>query len=53
MEIQPEVDGGVEAMLRITVHDDTASPTFQLEGALAGSCVAEREDCGRALGRPA
>ena len=32
-------------MLRITVHDNPESLTFQLEGGLAGSWVREVEDC--------
>ena len=32
-------------MLRITIHDDPGSLTFQLEGKLAGPWVAELEDC--------
>ena len=41
-------------MLRITVHDNSESITFQLEGGLAGSWVVEVEKCRqRALaGRP-
>ncbi|MCI0639889.1 MAG: hypothetical protein L0Y72_08035 [Gemmataceae bacterium] len=34
-------------MLRITVHDDPGSLTFQLEGKLAGPFVREAEDCWR------
>ena len=34
-------------MLRITVHDDPGSLTFQLEGRLAGPWVREAEDCWR------
>jgi hypothetical protein len=34
-------------MLRISVHDDPHSVTFQLEGKLAGSWVRELEDCWR------
>ena len=32
-------------MLRITVHDNPGSLTFQLEGRLAGPLVRELEDC--------
>jgi len=32
-------------MLRITVHDNSESLTFQLEGRLAGPWVRELEDC--------
>src|SRR3984957_13643586 len=32
-------------MLRITVHDNTESVTFQLEGRLAAPWVGEVEDC--------
>ena len=32
-------------MLRITVHDDPKSLTFQLEGRLAGAWVREVEEC--------
>jgi hypothetical protein len=32
-------------MLRITVHDNPESVTFQLEGRLAGSLVGEVEKC--------
>jgi hypothetical protein len=32
-------------MLRITVHEDPGSWTFQLEGRLAGPWVRELEDC--------
>jgi hypothetical protein len=32
-------------MLRITVHDQPASVTFQLEGGLAGNWVQELERC--------
>ncbi len=32
-------------MLRITVHEDRGSLTFQLEGRLAGSWVRELQDC--------
>jgi hypothetical protein len=32
-------------MLRITVHDTPESPTFQLEGRLAGPWVRVLEDC--------
>jgi anti-anti-sigma regulatory factor len=32
-------------MLRITVHDNPESVTFQLEGRLAGACVREVEEC--------
>jgi anti-anti-sigma regulatory factor len=32
-------------MLRITVHDNLESLTFQLEGRLAGAWVREVEDC--------
>jgi anti-anti-sigma regulatory factor len=32
-------------MLRITVHEDPGSLTFQLEGRLAGPWVRELEDC--------
>ena len=32
-------------MLRITIHDDPAVTTFQLEGRLAGSWVQELQDC--------
>jgi ABC-type transporter Mla MlaB component len=32
-------------MLRITVHDNLESLTFQLEGRLAGPLVLELEDC--------
>ena len=32
-------------MLRITVHDDPESLTFQLEGRLAGAWVREVEEC--------
>jgi|SRR5436190_12226866 len=41
-------------MLRITIHDNPESLTFQLEGSLAGSWVREVEKCRqRALaGRP-
>src|SRR5262249_36632105 len=39
--------GGEEVMLRITVHDDPGSLTFQLEGRLAGPWVREAEDCWR------
>ena len=34
-------------MLRITVHDDPESRTFQLEGRLAGPWVRVLEDCWR------
>jgi hypothetical protein len=34
-------------MLRITVHDNPLSLTFQLEGRLAGPWVQELEDCWR------
>ena len=34
-------------MLRITIHDDPESLTFQLEGRLAGPWVRELEDCWR------
>lgn len=34
-------------MLRITVHDNPESLTFQLEGALAGPWVRELEECWR------
>ena len=34
-------------MLRITVHDDLTSVTFQLEGGLAGIWVQELERCWR------
>jgi hypothetical protein len=34
-------------MLRITVHEDPGSLTFQLEGRLAGPWVRELEDCWR------
>jgi anti-anti-sigma regulatory factor len=34
-------------MLRITVHDDPHSLTFQLEGGLAGSWVQELDRCWR------
>jgi len=34
-------------MLRITVHDNSESLTFQLEGKLAGPWVRELEDCWR------
>src|SRR5262245_20787353 len=41
-------------MLRITVHEDPGSLTYQLEGRLAGPWVGEAEACwGRTLaGRP-
>jgi anti-anti-sigma regulatory factor len=41
-------------MLRITVHDNPGSLTFQLEGRLAGPWVREVEDCWRSTlaGRP-
>ena len=32
-------------MLRISIHDDPGSLTFQLEGKLAGPWVREAEDC--------
>jgi anti-anti-sigma regulatory factor len=32
-------------MLRITVHDNPESVTFQIEGRLAGAWVREVEDC--------
>src|SRR5260221_1110332 len=32
-------------MLRITIHDDPALLSFQLEGRLAGAWVRELEDC--------
>ena len=32
-------------MLRITIHNDPGSLTFQLEGKLAGPWVRELEDC--------
>jgi hypothetical protein len=32
-------------MLRITVHDNPESPTFQLEGRLAGPLVCVLEEC--------
>jgi hypothetical protein len=32
-------------MLRITIHEDSTSLTFQLEGRLAGPWVRELEDC--------
>jgi hypothetical protein len=35
-------------MLRITVHDEPASMTFQLEGGLAGNWVHELERCWQA-----
>jgi anti-anti-sigma regulatory factor len=34
-------------MLRITVHDNPQSVTFQLEGRLAGAWVREVEECRR------
>lgn len=34
-------------MLRITVHDDPGTLTFQLEGRLAGPWVRELEECWR------
>ena len=42
-------------MLRITVHDNPESLTFQLEGRLAGPWVREVEECRQRTlaGRPA
>jgi anti-anti-sigma regulatory factor len=34
-------------MLRITIHDEPGSRTFQLEGKLAGPWLRELEDCWR------
>ena len=36
-------------MLRITVHDNDESWTFQLEGRLAGAWVKEVEECRRRI----
>jgi anti-anti-sigma regulatory factor len=39
------VNAGVEAMLRINVHEEASSLTFRLEGRLAGRWVQEFQEC--------